>query len=470
MAYSQENIKFDSQERSYTSEQTTPAPRVIIKIDPRKYRGRPSLLFTKESRLRGMITVVKVGTAFEFYRYLDANIYSIFNDVQIKFGDVIINDHKNSAHYYHMINDATRGIDERYSDSIDYLALRPIVENSQLLATTVDDGGGGYLTTISNQQSRHNSSFNNSFLGISPYIATHNYYFSIPLINFMGTYIDKPIPLHLLDEPITIEFTLSDPDDIFYTDAGNNRVSRYTISNLQYDACISYIPKEVSDVMFPNGEAQLLGKDYQFSQRHLQAGSSSFNDVFGEFKYTYAKNFLFFFTNPESRNRNTKIYTSQRVKAYVDEYNVRYMNEYYPKNKISGFGDMISNVKKCFGGKSGILNFDMYYTNANNYLTETDLAYIAPNAPPNPPSYASFKKFIGAIPLQKYSIEKEEYLNGMDLTQGDIALEFNLVDVSINAYPEVRTQVSLAEGLSLFVFLEYDKIYTIKNGKIILDI
>ena len=468
--YTQENIKFDSQERSYLIEHTNPHTRpIIIKIDPRKYKNRPALLFTKESRLRGLITIGKAGAAAEFYRYLENNIYSIFKDMTIKCGDVILNDNKNYAQYCHMINDATRGVEERYSDSVDCLSLRPIVSNPQITATTVDDGMGGYLTTVDNQTSRHNVLFNNLFLGVSPIHAKHNFYFSIPLLDFMGSYINKPIPLHLLDKPITIEFTINDPDEIFFASVGTNRISNYTLSEIKYDACISFIPKEVSDAMFPNGEAQLIGKDYKFSQRHMQSGSSYFNDVFGEFKYKYAKNFLFFFVNPQSTDRKLKVFISQRIKANMDEYCLKYNGEYYPKNKIVGYGDMIANVKKCFGGKFGILNYDMYYTNANNHETVTDTAYIAPNASPNPPDYSSFKKFIGAISLQKYSMEKEDFLNGMDITEHDLSLEFNLVQISLSTQPILKTQFYLTEALSLFVYLEYDKIYTIKNGEIIMD-
>lgn len=467
--YTQENIKFDAQERLYLMTQTTSPLRVIIEIDPRKYKNKPALLFTKESRLRGLISIDKAGQAIEFYRYLDNNIYSMFEHMQVKYGDIILNDHRNCAQYCHMVNDATRGIDERYTDNIDYLALRPIVTNTQITATTVDNGMGGYLTTIENQTSRHNAMFNNLFLGVSPITSTHSYYFSIPLLNIMGSYNNKPIPLHLLDKPITIEFTLQDPDDMFFTGEAGNRVSRYRLSNLQYDACISFIPKEVSNVMFPNGEAQLLGKDYKFSQRHLSAGSTMVNEMFNEFKYRYAKNFLFFFVNPQSRNNNLKIYTSQRLKAYAEEFYLRYNNEYYPKNRIRGNGDMLANVKKCFSGKAGILNVDMYETNANIHTTASDTAYIAPNASPNPPTYASFKKFIGAIPLQKYNYDKEEYLNGMDLSLDDLALEAQFIQVSNNANPETRTIIALTEALSLFVYLEFDKVYTIKNGEIIME-
>ena len=176
--YTQENIKFDSQERSYLIEHTNPHTRpIIIKIDPRKYKNRPALLFTKESRLRGLITIGKAGAAAEFYRYLENNIYSIFKDMTIKCGDVILNDNKNYAQYCHMINDATRGVEERYSDSVDCLSLRPIVSNPQITATTVDDGMGGYLTTVDNQTSRHNVLFNNLFLGVSPIHAKHNFLF-----------------------------------------------------------------------------------------------------------------------------------------------------------------------------------------------------------------------------------------------------------------------------------------------------
>lgn len=295
MSYSQENIKFDSQERSYVISLNNEPVRAIIEIDPRKYKNTPALLFTKESRLRGVISFFRAGTASEFHRYFENNIYSIFRHMQIKCGDEILNDGRNHAQYCHMTNDATRGINERYSDSIDYVAMRPILDNTAITAETFEVTPGVYATDVLTQSSRHNAMFNNLFLGPSQTAQTQSYYFSVPLLNFMGLYNNKPIPLHLLDTPITIEFILNEPDDISFAHDNANRVTRYTISNLQYDANISFIPKEVSDILYPNNEAQLLGKDYKFSQRAIQAGSTTINESFGEFKYKYAKNFLFFY-------------------------------------------------------------------------------------------------------------------------------------------------------------------------------
>ena len=60
-------------------------------------------------------------------------------------------------------------------------------------------------------------------------------------------------------------------------------------------------------------------------------------------------------------------------------------------------------------------------------------------------------------------------LRGNVATEHDLSLEFNLVETSLNTQPIVKSLFYLAEALSLFVYLEYDKIYTIKNGEIIMD-
>lgn len=143
------------------------------------------------------------------------------------------------------------------------MGLRPVRDNTKMTAVTSAVGTGtpqdaDYTTTISNQNGLNNDLFNNLFLGASPIYGDHFFQFSVPLYNIL---VDKPILLDLLGKPLVIEIDTSRSHDTYFTQDGSNRINEIYLYNLTYNITISYIPNDVSDILFPNNEAILLGTD-----------------------------------------------------------------------------------------------------------------------------------------------------------------------------------------------------------------
>ena len=254
--------------------------------------------------------------------------------------------------------------------------------------------------------------------------------------------------------------------DITFCEDISNINSAYILYDLKYEAEISYIPSSVSNILYPNDEAELLANDYLCELKNIATGSTYFNDYFNSFKFKYATNFSFFFVNLSSSLDYTKVFIAQRIKANARKYQIIYDNHKYPVTPIDNVSDMYSQMKKGWMSNHSSLSEQTYATNADLHTTVTD---VVNDEGPLPPSLSLFKKWIGCIPLRKYYNSKQNYLNGLDISEHDLQLQMYFEDVAINTYPETISQHPIEENLVLMAFCEFDCIYVIKDGRIIIS-
>jgi hypothetical protein len=434
-----------------------------IKIDAHIFKNRPTLLLTKNSKLNFSIYTTYNGNDDGYIRFLESSCASLFiRNLRIRVGGQVIDNLDNYGHYSCAIYDATISQNKRqFIDTITQLSLPRIYKYTELTAETVLDDTD-YITTIQNQNSLYNEWYNNLFCGNTPNQNLKVFDVSIQLSN---TCLDSesPIPLHLLNDDLFIEIDFEGFNNLYFTDASGNAISSITLHNIYYNATISYIPLNVSRLLFPNNLWTVMYESYKYENKFLSSGTQKFNDVFTSFKLKNAKAVLFWFHNPLSVNDITKLY-SNRIKANCVNYKLKYFNSYYPKYNIQTQNEMFDQLNKIFNNPTGILNLDNYYIFPDNETTVTDKPFNNIDPEIAPPLINTFKRWIGGINLKKHNNDNE--LNGVDISENDIYLEFELMQKSITNYPTLYTESPLNENLILDVYCLYDTILTIGGKEI----
>jgi hypothetical protein len=450
----------------------------IIKIPVRQFKNNPSLLFTSESTISGFITFEKgdIATANPYFSFLDCNVYSLFSSVKILCGSTVISDIRNYAQYMHCQNDMTSQIHSKYSDTITLASLEPVAFTDKPVITTntiVADANAP--ATITNDIVFQNDGFNALNIGFSPNFndpissTTASIPFSFNLKNFLGNALDGVIPLHLItNNDLIIEIVLNNCDTCQVTNNTDNAFKSISINELQYNAIISNIPLSVSNILYPNNTARLIGTDVKYDSKQIEHDCYNFNLQFDNFKFKYINALIFFMQNIGSDNNPLKASISQRTGGGVYNYHIRYKNIRYPNNSINNIAEMFTQTLKCFNSPSSNIAYT-HYTMSNTASLRDDILDPA-STDVRAPTYGYIKKFVGGVPLQRY-YSNDKHFTGVDFSESEISLYLELQKVTFLSTGQKvltpnPTTPSANGGIVLKIFCMHDVIYEISNGDI----
>ena len=98
------------------------------------------------------------------------------------------------------------------------------------------------------------------------------------LKNFLGDAIDGLLPLHLItnnDLILEIEFDTCD-NCMLACDADNN-IASMSIVDLQYNAILTHIPTSVSNLLYPNNTATIVGVDKYSDIKQVPVSTPTMN-------------------------------------------------------------------------------------------------------------------------------------------------------------------------------------------------
>jgi len=445
--------------------QSTQAIYLIENIEPTisieiKKTSQPTLLHPSKSLFQANVYMQKAGQALPNYRYIDKNINSFFKEITIYHDNVIKQKSRNVARYLHLKDDITKDPSEIYGDSISKLGGEPYINTTlPTITTTLPDpyAADDYEATITDYEVFHNSLNNNTFFGFNPHSATTYRQVSFTLHNILGEQCDD-LPLHLLKGDLRIELKCHSEKDIAFADTAGNRLVRIYLRDVFYKAYFTYITPQMSKELYPSNVHKFTAQCFHSEQFFVEAGTTNLFINLNNFRYKYAKNIYFFFSNPASQNTNTKIYLSQRIKANTHRFYIKHGNNNYPRKPIEGVAEMFEEVQKCSGNNKSLLTMKTYNLNANDDTTASDDLMTGTVI-----AYDDIKRYVGAISLLKYGGRPT------NLTEHDLSLNIELRTITVDTYPLQETNFTTTENLELFVFLEYDCHYTIHNGDIIMD-
>jgi hypothetical protein len=450
----------------------------IIKIPTRRFKNNPTLLFTSESNISGYLTLEKQAGATDdpYSTFLDTNIYSLFSSVKIMSGSTVISDIKNYAQYMHCKNDMTSSTHKRYSDSITLASLEPMRDSTAPTAhTTYADATDIYTTTVSNDLVFQNTGMNVANMGFSPSFGdaitptTTSIPFSFNLKNFLGDAIDGVLPLHLItNNDLIIEIIFDTCDTCQITNDVANGFASMSINDLQYNAILSHIPQSVSNILYPNNYAKIIGSDVKNDYKQIQHDCYNFNIQFDNYKFKYVNSIIFFFQNIGSVGNPLKSYLTQRCSGGVYDYHIMYENKRYPNVAIQNIAEMFSQTLKCFDSTSSNIAFTHYVNGVTASLT--DDIFDPASTDVRAPNYSNFKKFVGGISLKRYYSD-DKHFTGTDLSKSQISLnlELNKVNYRENGQKIITpnpTSPAANGSILLQTYCMYDVIYELSNGDI----
>jgi len=461
------NVKYQSKKNTYTTGQT-----VKIELLLGQYKNNPALLFTKDSYVSGTVEFTTTNDNLKYRRGIEKNVNSLFKNIKVLYDGVVINEVKNVAQYKHMIDDLTMTSSSKMSHSISKMGAQPVKDRTiPTLTSTISTyvGTQNLEAVWTNAEILYNYSMTDSKLGYSPINTAEWCDFSFKLPNLLGTELNKPLPLHMLDNGrLIIEIELNAVDDICLSNATASDITELTLYNVCYNAKINNIPRDIADVLYPPNEPFMLyGSLYEFEKLPANVGDQYISNYFHNFKYKWAKNLLFYFENEASKGDQQKSYLSQRIKANTSQYQLYYKNKNY--NRVNNVAEMWNEIECAFDMKNNSsITYDQYDTNANDDTTASDTIL---NADPTTSDYlpqteGNVKSFVGCLNLQKY--KSSEYFTGTkDISDEDIRLDLWLEQIDS---PILKTAFNLTNQLNLCAYLRYDCVYIITpEGKLTID-
>lgn len=446
----------------------------IIKIPTRQFKNDPALLFGAESSISGIIVCEQTGggATGPNFCFIDGDAYTLFKRARVLHGSTVLNDLSMFAQYAHCEDDMTLSPADKHSRSITH-ATSDVQYAENFPTYTITLPGvytpGPTTGTYTNTQVFQNQALNSSQMGYSPTFAGGVAYipFSINLKNFLGNAIDHPIPLHLLtNNDLILEIELETCQNIQICDNTSNQINSISICELQYNAVISKIPWSVSQLLFPNNEATLIGIDKRNDFRHIPQNVTTINVQYDNFKYHYARAVIFFFTNLASRNDQTKAFITQRQKGYICSYNLMYNNKTYPNKRIDNVADMFNQTLKCFESTKSSITY-LQYSNNQLASSEDDYLYNTGITDYLGPDYTKIKRFIGGVNLQRYHSD-DKHFRGIDISDSALSLNIDLASVtySVSGMKTVTPQPLGPPNCYLVSYCIYDVKYVITNGDI----
>jgi hypothetical protein len=365
----------------------------------------------------------------------------------------------------------------KYNNSITLASLEPTTFTTIPTITTntiVPDANAP--ATISNDQVFQNAGFDAAQLGCTTTFnidisspLTASIPFSFNLQNIIGDAIDDALPLHLLtNNDLIIEIEFNNCTTCQVCNNTDNAFKSISINELQYNAVISHIPQSVSNILYPNNTARIIGTDVKNDNKQLSHGSNLFNIQFDNFKFKYINSIIFFMQNVASDNNQLKASISQRTGGGVYDYHIMYKNKRYPNSPINNIAEMFMQTQKCFNSTSSCITYTNYVQ--SNTASDPDDIFDPASAYVRAPLFTNIKKFVGGIPLQRY-YSNDKHFKGVDFTESEITLNLELNKVSflstgqkvLKANP---TTPSANGGIVLRAYCMYDVIYEISNGDI----
>lgn len=248
-------------------------------------------------------------------------------------------------------------------------------------------------------------------------------------------------------------------------DNAANQINSISICELQYNAIISKIPWSVSQLLFSNNEAMLIGIDKRNDFRYIPQNATTINVQYDNFKNHYARAIIFFFINLASRNDQTKAFITQRQKGSYS-YSLMYNNKTYPNKRIDNVAEMFNQTLKCFDSKKSSITYLQYN---NNLLTSADDDYLYDTGTTDylGPDYGKIKRFLGGVNLQRYHSD-DKHFRGVDISDSALSLNIDLASVT---YSTTGMKTVTPQGISvgncyLVSYCIYDVKYHIKDGDI----
>jgi hypothetical protein len=451
----------------------------IIKIPTKQFKNNPSLLFGAESTISGYITFEQGAAATNdpYFTFLDCNIYTLFSSVKVLYGTQVLSYINNYAQYMQSKSDMNSSSLSKYNNSITLASLEPTTFTTIPTITTntiVPDANAP--ATISNDQVFQNAGFNVAQLGCT---ATFNIDISSPLTasvpfsfnlqNIIGDALDNALPLHLLtNNDLIIEIELNNCATCQVCNNTDNAFKSISINELQYNAIISHIPQSVSNILYPNNTARIIGTDVKNDNKQITHNQNYLNLQYDNFKFRYVNAIIFFMQNIASNNNTLKVSISQRTGGGVYDYHIMYKNQRYPNRPINNTAEMFTQTQKCFNSTSSCITYTNYVQ--SNTASDPDDIFDPASAYVRAPLYTNVKKFVGGIPLVRY-YSNDKHFKGVDFSESEITLNLELNKVSflptgqkvLRAYP---TTPSANGGIVLRTYCMYDVIYEISNGDI----
>jgi hypothetical protein len=207
----------------------------------------------------------------------------------------------------------------------------------------------------------------------------------------------------------------------------DNAFKSISINELQYNAIISNIPWSISNILYPNNTARLIGTDVKYDHKQLEHDQYNFNLQFDNFKFKYINAMIFFMQNIGSDNNPLKVSISQRTGGGVYDFHIMYQNIRYPNSSLNSLAAMFTQTLKCFNSTSSNISYT-HYKMSNTASLRDDILDPA-SSEVRAPTFGYVKKFVGGIPLQRY-YSNDKHFTGVDFSESGISLNLQLQKVS----------------------------------------
>jgi len=344
---------------------------------------------------------------------LDSSIYSIIKRVTIYHGSSMIENITNANRLYNALFDMQCSPADRGAASINLL-----VDEIGGIGTNNYSYGRAVATTV-----------------------TYDFAFCLP--SLLGSLCDKAIPLAWLNsaeiyveielESATKVLTTRTPDSISGSTGVCTALSNvtYQISEFYYNACITSLSGEVSNMLKQAMLSQPLiipAVSYRGEQRTLNANSTSFSDKFA-FQFSSMKGIIWWLTNGQTSNgaiaaTNLNAAVTTRTSGPLDQWYISCNGEDFPPSHIKSgiettdriFGaEVLSHLERYMNtvavpGMRSTFTKELYCNSLCTYASDT----------------ADAKKFVGGLSLDRYDNDNQRQMQGIDTqsAQFQLCLQF----------------------------------------------
>ena len=219
--------------------------------------------------------------------------------MRVLYGSTVISDINSYAQYMQSENDMTLSPSDKYLHSIN-LATAELAggsdavgtNNIPIVTTTTAAFATPTVGVITNPVAFQNGAINIAQMGFAPTFVSNmsSVPFSFNLKNFLGDAVDGLLPLHLItNNDLILEIEIDTCDNTQVSDAAGNAMASISVFDLQYNAILTHIPQSVSNLLYPNNSATLVGVDKYSDIKQIPSNISNINVQYDNFKYKYAK-------------------------------------------------------------------------------------------------------------------------------------------------------------------------------------
>ena len=423
----------------------------VIRIEiPTGRRGQH--LFPKSSFLEGqlLVTTKSNGTNNEAC-YIDQSIFALFNRLRVIHGSTVIEDYLYCNKVWTSILDLQYNESERRGLSLTHLVASDTIQNP-----SYNSGLFGYK--VGNCSATTLTESDGTLV---------DFCFPIPSA-VLGTLAQKAIPLGVCGAAsIYLELELAAPHQAFVIEdlaaAATSTVSKYTVSNIYYNAKITNLPADVDSALLQStgGIINLPAVSYKTELKTISTPQGTFTDKFS-FQFSSLKNFCFFIQNATiAAGVANKRSVSSRPRGYINDYFISINGEAFPSQTIALPSRMYAELLRSYDALTdvtagGIINYANYSSSAD-ISGSAIFKSTAKNGYGNDTTTLQ-ERFLAGIDLDRFNHQNTTLMSGTSSIGQLVSLILNFSGTS-NTVPAV-----------LYAFVMYDVMYSIENGMITMKV